>query len=374
MLVACQQSLILSNVSADGDEWFWAGAAWVCGSGSAARDRCWDKQGLDTAWGESRELGEAGESFGQSLGALGKVGLGRGWGELRESLGQASGELGKRLGKASGELGERLGRASGELRESFGRAWGEAGESGESWGKLRESLGRASGKLRESLGRGWGEWGKLGKASGELGESFGKASGELGERLGRASGELRESFGRAWGGWGEWGKLGKASGELGKRLGKASGELGEMLGRASGELRESFGRASSGKLRAGERLGKAFREMWGEPWQQLWGRQSATRGPWSATTYHKQEPGTDDKVPSHLFSKHCVQAQKTYDLTRSGNHFREHLTFPWTLAHSHPHVLLRKGSVDWLEFWNKAASEDWGKHPASFKAFFAPCH
>ena len=184
------------------------GAAWVCGSGSAARDRCWDKQGLDTAWGESRELGEAGESFGQSLGALGKVGLGRGWGELRESLG-------------------------------------------------------------------------------------------------------------------------KASGELGKRLGKASGELGEMLGRASGELRESFGRASSGKLRAGERLGKAFREMWGEPWQQLWGRQSATRGPWSATTYHKQEPGTDDKVPSHLFSKHCVQAQKNYDLTRSGNHFREHLTFPW---------------------------------------------
>ena len=150
------------------------GAAWVCGSGSAARDKCWDKQGLDTAWGESRELGEAGESFGQSLGALGKVGLGRGWGELRESLGRgwgewgklgkASGELGKRLGKASGELGERLGRASGELRESFGRAWGEAGESfGRASGKLRESLGRASGKLRagERLGKAFREvWGE----------------------------------------------------------------------------------------------------------------------------------------------------------------------------------------------------------------------
>ena len=150
------------------------GAAWVCGSGSAARDRCWDKQGLDTAWSESRELGEAGENFGQES-----------------------------FGKASGELGESFG---------FGKAWGDAGER---------------------LERVW--------------ESSGKLFGRRGESLGNT----------------------------------------------------------------------------------LWGRQSATRGPWSATTYHKQEPGTDDKVPSHLFSKHCVQAQKTYDLTKSGNHFREHLTFPW---------------------------------------------
>ena len=175
--------------------------------------------------------------------------------------------------------------------------------SGQMLGQTRpgHSLGRESG-----VGRGWGEfWAELG--------SFGK--GWLGERLGRASGELGESFGRAWK-------------EAGESFGRAWGEAGESFGRASGKLRESLGRAS-GKLRAGERLGKAFREMWGEPWQQLWGRQSATRGPWSATTYHKQEPGTDDKVPSHLFSKHCVQAQKNYDLTRSGNHFREHLTFPW---------------------------------------------
>ena len=303
-------------------------------------------------------LRERFSSSGQMLGqtrpghSLGREsGVGRGWGEFWAELGS--------FGK--GWLGERLGRASGELGESFGRAWKEAGESfGRAWGEAGESFGRASGKLRESLGRGWGEWGKLGKASGELGESFGKASGELGERLGRvgkagesfgrAWGELRESFGRAWGEAGE--SFGRASGKLreslgrlgrvgkagesfgrawkeaGESFGRAWGDAGESFGRASGKLRESLGRAS-GKLRAGERLGKAFREMWGEPWQQLWGRQSATRGPWSATTYHKQEPGTDDKVPSHLFSKHCVQAQKTYDLTRSGNHFREHLTFPW---------------------------------------------
>ena len=118
------------------------GAAWVCGSGSAARDRCWDKQGLDTAWGESRELGE----FWAELGSFGK-----GW-------------LGERLGRASGELGESFGRAWKEAGESFGRAWGDAGESfGRASGKLRESLGRASGKLRagERLGKAFREvWGE----------------------------------------------------------------------------------------------------------------------------------------------------------------------------------------------------------------------
>ena len=155
------------------------GAAWVAGAVRQLGTECWDKQGLDTAWSESRELGEAGESFGQES-----------------------------FGKASGELGESFG---------FGKAWGDAGER---------------------LERVW--------------ESSGKLFGRRGESLGNT----------------------------------------------------------------------------------LWGRQSATRGPLSATTYHKQERlhcsetswpdlrmqirrrAQNDKVPYNLFSKHCVQVQKTYDLTR----------------------------------------------------------
>ena len=45
------------------------------------------------------------------------------------------------------------------------------------------------------------------------------------------------------------------------------------------------------------------------------------------------------------------------------------LTLPLALTLTVALPVLRKGDIDWLQFWRQAASEDWGQHHAALERF-----